>query len=140
MTADYVLIIEDNKELADGLKTILAKSGRVMDIADSAEEALAKLGQRHYSLVLLDISLETDGEDVQGLELLDQIRKLEHPPQVIGITSYRNLRTPEGTLVGVAAKSKGVFSFIYRDKSLRDYMPRLKDDVDIAIDLAHVTG
>lgn len=57
---DRILIVEDEAEIVQGLKTILQQEGFTADSAAGQSEALALLEERPYGLVLTDISL-SDG-------------------------------------------------------------------------------
>src|SRR4029077_12636631 len=52
-----VLIVEDDKALADGLIRTLRQSGYAVDHAETGELALRACSEEHYDLVVLDVSL-----------------------------------------------------------------------------------
>ena len=64
-----VLIVEDDPLIADGLKLGLRRMGYTVDIADSAEAALAFMPGEAFDIALVDIGLpKADGIDlVKGL-------------------------------------------------------------------------
>lgn len=70
-----VLIVEDNDMNRRVLNGLLEKYGHKADMASSAEEALKKLEQRLYDLVLTDINM--DG--MSGLEMAEKIRAHNNP-------------------------------------------------------------
>lgn len=60
-----ILIVEDNRKLADGLKQLLTDGGYAVDCVDNGESALSAAKALNYDLVVLDLSLpEMDGLDV----------------------------------------------------------------------------
>ncbi len=65
-----VLLIEDDRDLADALTATLVPRGLAVDLARSAEEADAYLGSVDYAAILLDLGLP----DEDGLALLHRIR------------------------------------------------------------------
>jgi len=66
-----VLIVEDDKALADGLTRTLRQSGYAVDHAETGELALRACAEEHYDLVVLDISLP----GVDGFEVLQRLRR-----------------------------------------------------------------
>ncbi|SFW14631.1 response regulator transcription factor [Nitrosovibrio sp. Nv17] len=71
-----VLIVDDHPRVRQGLRQILAESGRVARIgeAENGAGALLRLHEGGWDVVLLDISLP----DRNGIEVLAQIGR-EHP-------------------------------------------------------------
>jgi len=65
-----LLIVEDDPDIAVVLKSLLKNHGYAAHIAVSAEEALARLDERPYAAMLLDIMLP--GQD--GFALLHRLR------------------------------------------------------------------
>lgn len=77
-----ILLVEDDKLIAEGLEAALRHSGYVVDIASRRSEAEAVL-DTDYVLVLLDLGLP-DGD---GLELLKRIRRIKPTLPVILVTA-----------------------------------------------------
>ncbi len=65
-----ILLIEDDRALADALTAALAPRGLSVDLARSADEADAYLKQADYAAILLDLGLP----DEDGLALLHRMR------------------------------------------------------------------
>ncbi len=66
-----VLLVEDDV-INQSLMVSYLRDTVTMDVASSGQEALQKLGETHYDIVLLDIHLETG---LDGIEVLRLIRK-----------------------------------------------------------------
>ena len=79
-----ILVIDDEAEIRESLETLLEFEGYGVESAATAEQALAKLGERAFDLVLLDLALP----DRNGIELLPEIRALDPEVSVIMITAY----------------------------------------------------
>src|SRR6185312_14443537 len=69
--AGFVLIIDDEAAIRESLQTLLEMEGYNVTTAANGEEGLAKLGDRPFELVLLDLALP----DRNGIELLADISR-----------------------------------------------------------------
>lgn len=65
-----ILLLEDDEALAEGLTYALGKEGFDVETASCVSEALSRLGQTSYELLLLDIGLP----DGSGLDVLRRVR------------------------------------------------------------------
>lgn len=74
-----VLIVEDEKELADLEALYLTKDGMDCTIASSAEEAFEALSSERFDLLILDINLP----GMDGFEFLQEFRKNNDVPVII---------------------------------------------------------
>src|SRR5688572_1833814 len=92
------LIIEDEENVQSLLLRILRKHCSDVDVASDGEEALIKLHERSYDLVLLDLMLPK----VSGLAVAEAIRSLPKRPRLIvhsAISRYFADRFPADTVV-----------------------------------------
>lgn len=80
-----ILIVEDEKAIADMTKLCLVKNGYLCDTAANGTEAAKLIEVKRYDLVLLDIMLP----DIDGYDLLDYIKQFDTP--VIFVTAKVNL-------------------------------------------------
>lgn len=78
-----LLIVEDNKTLADALSAMLRAGGYVVDAVNDGESAAAALAAHSFDLVLLDLSLP----DMDGLEVLSRIRSRGSDCAVLVLTA-----------------------------------------------------
>jgi two-component system OmpR family response regulator len=78
-----VLIVEDDKVLADGLNRYLTQAGYVVDAARSGTEAVGILTHESYDLVILDIGLP----GLDGFEVLKRIRRRPDYVPVLVLTA-----------------------------------------------------
>ena len=79
-----VLIVEDDKALADGLIRTLKQSGYAVDHAESGELALRACAEEHYDLIVLDVSLP----GIDGFEVLRQLRHDSHAGSILLLTAH----------------------------------------------------
>jgi len=89
MKEKSILVIDDDRIILDSLREFLSLEGFQTDGAEALKDALARLREENYSLVITDVSLP-DGD---GLELLDIIRKEYPQTVVIVITGYGTIES-----------------------------------------------
>jgi DNA-binding NtrC family response regulator len=103
-TSGFVLIIDDEAAIRESLQTLLEMEGYVVECAASGEEGLARLGDRPFELVLLDLALP----DRNGIDLLAEIRSHDVQLSVIMITAYGTVEN------AVRAMQAGAANFIQK--------------------------
>lgn len=81
-----ILIVDDDLSIRQLLSTIVKRERLKVDLAADGEEAIAKLQEREYSVILLDLMMP----HVDGFGVIDHLRA--HPqstkPVVLVITAY----------------------------------------------------
>ncbi len=80
-----VLLVDDNPASRLTLKAVLEAGGYFVESVASAAEALEKLDQEPYELVLSDLDVETPQA---GLEVLAHARLMDYQPATAILTSY----------------------------------------------------
>src|SRR5216684_2694676 len=78
-----VLIVEDDKALADGLIRTLRQSGYAVDHAETGELALRACAEEHYDLVVLDLGLP----GIDGFDVLRQLRRGSRAGSILILTA-----------------------------------------------------
>ncbi len=78
------LIVDDEKSVRELLGKILEKAGVLVDKACCGEEALKKLNEKHYDLLITDVIMPRGG----GMELLERMRLLY--PDIVSIVISAN--------------------------------------------------
>jgi CheY-like chemotaxis protein len=84
-----ILVVDDEVSVNNNIRKILGKNGFQVDQATSKDEAVEKINQLNYSLVLLDLRMP----GVSGLELLQTIARTQPFARVIIITGYASIET-----------------------------------------------
>ena len=84
MSSPRVLVVDDNRDLADGIAMLLASTELAAQVAYSAESALSALEGTEFDIVLSDIRMPAMG----GLELLQCIRSRWPLTKVVLLTGY----------------------------------------------------
>lgn len=82
-----VLLVDDDPTSRLTLQTVLEAGGYHVDAAASAAEAVGKLDEQEYQLVLSDLQMESPEA---GLKVLAHARNMEYKPATAIVTSYRN--------------------------------------------------
>ncbi len=102
--AGSVLIIDDEAAIRESLETLLELEGYGVASAATGEEGLARIGERSFDLVLLDLALP----DRDGMDLLAEIR-LQYPGlSIIMVTAYGTVEN------AVKAMQAGAANFVQK--------------------------
>lgn len=80
----YILVVEDEEKYRKILRIMLSLKGHKVDEAADGQEALKKIEEETYDLVISDICMP----GLDGLQLLAKIKELEIPVPVVFITAY----------------------------------------------------
>jgi len=78
-----LLVVEDDRLLADGLVTVLTRAGHAVDHTASGKHADQLLARTAYDLVVLDIGLP----DIDGFEVLRRLRQRRSTASVLVLTA-----------------------------------------------------
>ena len=82
-----VLLVDHDVASRLTLKTVLEAGGYAVDSAASAEEAVNKLDEQQYELVLSDLQMESPEA---GLQVLAHARLMDYKPATAILTTYQN--------------------------------------------------
>jgi two-component system response regulator PilR (NtrC family) len=97
-----ILIIDDEEIIREALEALLVVEGYAVLTAATGGQGLDVIGERAVDAVLLDLMLP----DKNGLEVLEEIRRIDEELPVIMITAF-------GTIEGaVAATKQGAFYYL----------------------------
>ncbi|HKT15061.1 MAG TPA: sigma-54 dependent transcriptional regulator [Allosphingosinicella sp.] len=99
-----VLVVDDEQDIRDLVSGVLEDEGYAARTAANSSEALAALAERRPSLVLLDVWLQ--GSKLDGLQLLEEVKRRDPSLPVLMISGHGNLDT------AVAAIRQGAVDFI----------------------------
>ncbi|MFZ1679416.1 MAG: sigma-54 dependent transcriptional regulator [Rhizobiaceae bacterium] len=103
MAAD-ILIIDDEADIRDLVAGILSDEGHETRTAGDADSALQAVAERLPRLVFLDVWLQ--GSRLDGLELLEEFKRISPDLPVVMISGHGNIET------AVAAIRRGAYDFI----------------------------
>jgi CheY-like chemotaxis protein len=84
-----VLLVDDDLTSRLTLQAVLEAGGYFVDSAASAAEAVGKLDERQYELVLSDLQMESPEA---GLKVIAHARLMAYKPATAILTTYRTSR------------------------------------------------
>jgi DNA-binding response OmpR family regulator len=99
MITNKILVVDDEKTVCDSIKKILSRKGYSVDNTLNADEAVDKIKNNSYDLVITDLMMPK----ISGMELLQIVK--EHYPEleVVVVTGYASIDTAvEATKLGAA--------------------------------------
>jgi two-component system nitrogen regulation response regulator NtrX len=99
-----ILIVDDEDDIRELVSGILSDEGHGTRVARNSDEALAVIEARRPHLILLDIWLQ--GSRLDGLQLLEVLKKLHANVPVVMISGHGNIET------AVTAIKLGAYDFI----------------------------
>ncbi|WP_127524218.1 sigma-54 dependent transcriptional regulator [Mesorhizobium sp. Z1-4] len=102
--ASDILIVDDEEDIRELVAGILTDEGHEARTAYDSDSALASIAERVPRLVFLDIWLQ--GSKLDGLALLDEIKKLHPSLPVVMISGHGTIET------AVSAIHRGAYDFI----------------------------
>jgi DNA-binding NtrC family response regulator len=108
-----LLIIDDEPLVGQRLKPALTKEGYRVEIYTDPREAVARLEEKNFDIVVTDIRME----EMDGLQVLEKVLRRTPQTKVILITGYATLEMARESL------DKGAFEFIakpFRIGKIRD--------------------
>jgi len=120
MESKPVLIVDDEKNIRLTLSQSLEPLGLELDTAVNGEEALAKLKEKNFGLILLDLRMP----GMDGMEVLRQVSRLRPDIRIIIITAHGTVDS------AVEAMKLGAVDFIQKPFSpteIRDLVSRVID-------------
>ncbi len=114
-----VLIIDDELMICKSLKAGLDDMGYIVEMALNKEEALAQIHSLKPHVVLTDMRLGNEN----GIDLIDDIKKIDNDIEVIVMTAYSDIAS------AVFAIKKGAFDYINKPFEL--------DEIHIILERAY---
>jgi DNA-binding response OmpR family regulator len=80
----HILVMEDDLNVAKGLKMIMDEQGYDVDLAGTGSGALDAIGQYDYDLLMADLRLP----DIDGMQVVKRLKETKPETEVIVITGY----------------------------------------------------
>ena len=111
-----ILVVDDEKMTRMNLLHVLSKEGYTVETASSGGQALKMIDKDKFDLVITDLKMDK----IDGLTLLDNIKKNTPGTEVIIITGYATV------LTAVDAIKRGSFHFIAKPLKLDEIRSTVK--------------
>ena len=104
MSSAKILIVDDELIMRESLSGWLQRDGYSVDTAPSGEEALEKLKEARFDIMLVDIKME----GISGLEVLQQVKESDPDVAVVMITAYGSIPT------AIEAMKNGAYDYMLK--------------------------
>src|SRR5262245_1909276 len=105
-----ILVIDDDKHLAETIAESLERRGHACTIATSGKSGVAKLEQEPFDVVLTDLKMA----DLNGLEVVERCRQLRPDAEVFVITGFGDVKT------AVEAMKRGASHYLQKPIDLAE--------------------
>ncbi len=102
--SDRILIVDDDTDALEVYRTRLVHAGYEVEVADSAEKALARVSAFDPGLVVTDVRMS----GMSGLDLLARLRESMPGSEVVVMTGHEDMET------AVTAMKAGAFDFLVK--------------------------
>ncbi len=123
-----VLLLDDEPIVGRRLKPALDKIGCHVEIFENPIEAVARIDEKEFDIVVTDIRMEK----MNGMQVFEHVKKKWPRTKVIIITGYAKMELAR------EAMEKGIFDFIakpFRPDDLRQIIARAAQALGTPIDL-----
>ncbi len=117
MTQSKVLLVDDEIDFTKVLSQRLEARGLDVEIAENGIQALDKIGQVNYDIILLDLQMP----EMDGMETLKRLREERPELQVVLLTGQGDLKS------GVEAMKLGASDFLEKPADIKELMEKIKD-------------
>ena len=94
MFPENLLVVDDNELLLYGIKRSLEKDFSRVEAVNTGEKALSHILNDFYRYIILDINLP----DINGIRMLEKIKKSSPKSSVVMITSYADEETKQAAI------------------------------------------
>ena len=104
MGSTKILIVDDELILRESLAGWLQRDGHTVDTASSGEEALEKLKDARFDIMLVDIKME----GMSGLDVLQHVKENDPDVAIVMITAYGSIPT------AIEAMKNGAYDYMLK--------------------------
>mgnify|MGYP001189191026 CR=1 FL=1 len=128
MIKPKVLIVDDEPTSLELLEGYLSDKGYIIECAKNGKECFEKINFFSPDIIILDIKLP----DIDGLTILEKLKKQEDSPYVIIITAFHDMPTT------IKAIKLGAFEYIPKPIDVDELEKAIEKSIEI-IKLKHKT-
>lgn len=101
---ERILVVDDENIIRESLSFVLKKEGYEVEEAENGKAAYDKILKESFDLVVTDLEMP----EMKGIQLLEEIKKLDMHTVVVVITAYGSLDT------AIAALRSGASDYILK--------------------------
>ena len=141
-----ILVVDDDAAMRDYLREELEHEGFRVEVAGSGRAGVERVKQGGIDLVVSDVKMP----DLDGLDLLREVREVQPAPYVITITAFGSIDT------AIRAVKLGAFDYITKpfeieqlvlvidkalsEQALRSEVARLREEVARSVRFENIIG
>lgn len=115
-----ILVIDDERPIRTTLTEILSFEKYKVDQAEDGLTGLELAKKNNYDVILCDIKMPK----MDGIEVLEELQKLEHPSAVVMISGHGTIET------AVEALKKGAFDFLPKPPDLNRLLVTVRNALE----------
>ncbi|MCC6444884.1 MAG: response regulator [Armatimonadetes bacterium] len=108
-----ILVVDDERGMREGCRRILVPEGYAVDMAADGEEAIRRLREDGYDMMLLDLKMPGIG----GMDVIEPARKADPDLSIIVMTGYATLES------AVEATKRGIYDYIAKPFAPDELLP-----------------
>ncbi|MBN1559997.1 response regulator [candidate division KSB1 bacterium] len=123
-----ILVIDDEEVIRSGCQQILEMNGYSVAVAENGRIGLDKIIQHEYDIILTDIMMP----EMDGMELLDEISRLQKELVIIVITGYATLEN------AINAGRKGAYDYLPKPFNPDELLAKIERGLDYRAHLREV--
>lgn len=112
----HILVVDDEEIARTNLEYVLKKEGYEVATAANGLEALERMGEREFDLILSDLKMEK----MDGIQLLESARQVARHTEIVLITGYATVAT------AVDALKKGATHYLPKPIDLEELRSTVK--------------
>ena len=116
-----ILVVDDDENIRNTMKTILEDEGYIVDLAATGSEAIQKTKKSAYNIALLDIRLP----DMEGVELLKLIKDTVPRTRKIMVTGYPSMQN------AIAALNKNADAYLIKPIDIENLLNTVKEQLQL---------
>ena len=128
-----VLLLDDEPIVGKRLKPALAKIGCNVEVFENPREALERISQKEFDIVVTDIRMD----DIDGIQVLEHVTQKSPRTKVIMITGYAMMSLAR------EAMGKGAFDFIakpFQPNDLRKVIAKAAKALGSSVDFGETAN
>ncbi len=120
MNPPRILIVDDEESIRFILERTLRNEGYILETAVHGGEAIQKITQNHYDLILLDLHMEPVG----GMDVFNAARTQDPDMMVIILTAHGSLDS------SVEALRLGAFDYLFKPADPKTIRQRVQESLE----------